>query len=248
VHTAPIEGLRVPAWGAHIPYDPEADPLRAPPPEPEPPRAIFYYHTDHLGTPQLLTDAAGQQALEMEYQAWGAAREILTQAAQSAGLRNPLRFQGQYHDDESGLHYNRYRYYDPDTGRFISRDPIGLLGGMNVHAYAPNPVEWVDPLGLARIYKDAPYHGVKDTGVKSKAPLNGPGALDNSVQVKESSPRRVGVDPENGDIVVMDKTRTHNNGDEEFHGHVRCWCDLHNDQQAALKKSGLVNLKGKRVK
>ena len=46
----------------------------------------------------------------------------------------------------------------------------------------------------------------------------------------------------------MDKTRTHNNGDEEFHGHVRCWCDLHNDQQAALKKSGLVNLKGKRVK
>ncbi len=70
VHTAPIEGLRVPAWGAHIPYDPEADPLRAPPPEPEPPRAIFYYHTDHLGTPQLLTDAAGQQALEMEYQAW----------------------------------------------------------------------------------------------------------------------------------------------------------------------------------
>ena len=159
VHTAPIEGLRVPAWGAHIPYDPEADPLRAPPPAPEPPRAIFYYHTDHLGTPQLLTDAAGQQALEMEYQAWGAAREILTQAAQSAGLRNPLRFQGQYHDDESGLHYNRYRYYDPDTGRFISRDPIGLLGGMNVHAYAPNPVEWVDPLGLAkRVGCPGKYH------------------------------------------------------------------------------------------
>ena len=90
----------------------------------------------------------------MEYQAWGAAREILTQAAQSAGLRNPLRFQGQYHDDESGLHYNRYRYYDPDTGRFISRDPIGLLGGMNVHAYAPNPVEWVDPLGLMGVRKD----------------------------------------------------------------------------------------------
>ncbi|WP_374491519.1 RHS repeat-associated core domain-containing protein, partial [Zoogloea sp.] len=43
-----------------------------------------------------------------------------------------------------------YRYYDPDTGRFISRDPIGLLGGMNVHAYAPNPVEWVDPLGLKK--------------------------------------------------------------------------------------------------
>ncbi len=167
VHTAPIEGLRVPAWGAHIPYDPEADPLRAPPPEPEPPRAIFYYHTDHLGTPQLLTDAAGQQALEMEYQAWGAAREILTQAAQSAGLRNPLRFQGQYHDDESGLHYNRYRYYDPDTGRFISRDPIGLLGGMNVHTYAPNPVEWVDPLGLWGVNPIVKYKYNENGSLKS---------------------------------------------------------------------------------
>ena len=175
VHTAPIEGLRVPAWGAHIPYDPEADPLRASPPEPEPPRAIFYYHTDHLGTPQLLTDAAGQQALEMEYQAWGAAREILTQAAQSAGLRNPLRFQGQYHDDESGLHYNRYRYYDPDTGRFISRDPIGLLGGMNVHAYAPNPVEWVDPLGLSG-YKISANTATPDTLARGvHVNVHGPG-------------------------------------------------------------------------
>ncbi|WP_374489827.1 RHS repeat-associated core domain-containing protein, partial [Zoogloea sp.] len=60
-------------------------------------------------------------------------------------------------DDESGLHYNRYRYYDPDTGRFISRDPIGLLGGMNVHAYAPNPVEWVDPLGLAKLGQIGTY-------------------------------------------------------------------------------------------
>ncbi len=150
VHTDPIRGVRVPAWGAHTPYDPTQDPLRQAPPTPSAPRAVFYYHTDHLGTPQLLTDEEGERALEMEYQAWGAARELITQAAQSAGLRNPLRFQGQYHDDESGLHYNRYRYYDPDIGRFISRDPIGLLGGVNVHAYAPNPVEWVDPLGLKR--------------------------------------------------------------------------------------------------
>ena len=59
-----------------------------------------------------------------------------------------LRFQGQYFDAETGLHYNRFRYYDPDIGRFVSQDPIGLAGGINNYQYAPNPVEWIDPLGL----------------------------------------------------------------------------------------------------
>jgi RHS repeat-associated protein len=66
---------------------------------------------------------------------------------------NAVRFQGQYRDEETGLHYNRYRYYDPNTGRFISRDPIGLAGGVNVYAYAPNPVQWIDPLGLQKTYQ-----------------------------------------------------------------------------------------------
>ncbi|TPQ45995.1 RHS repeat-associated core domain-containing protein [Burkholderia ubonensis] len=51
-------------------------------------------------------------------------------------------------DDETGLHYNRYRYYDPNSGRFVSKDPIGLAGGFNVYRYAPNPIAWVDPSGL----------------------------------------------------------------------------------------------------
>ena len=50
--------------------------------------------------------------------------------------------------ESSGLHYNRFRYYDPDAGRFISQDPIGLAGGINLYSYAPNPLNWVDPLGL----------------------------------------------------------------------------------------------------
>jgi len=62
----------------------------------------------------------------------------------------PLRFQGQYYDTETGLHYNRFRYYDPDVGRFTSKDPIGLLGGDNLYMYAPNPMGWVDPLGLKK--------------------------------------------------------------------------------------------------
>ena len=64
-------------------------------------------------------------------------------------IDNPIRFQGQYHDAETGLHYNRHRYYHPVIGRFIHQDPIGLLGGNNNYEYAPNPISWVDPLGLS---------------------------------------------------------------------------------------------------
>jgi len=62
----------------------------------------------------------------------------------------PLRYQGQYFDAETGLHYNRFRYSDPDAGRFISQDPIGGAGGINLYQYAPNPLVWVDPLGLRK--------------------------------------------------------------------------------------------------
>jgi RHS repeat-associated protein len=63
-------------------------------------------------------------------------------------LQNPLRFQGQYYDQEIDLSYNRHRYYDQNTGSFISQDPLGLAAGSNVYSYAPNVWGWVDPLGL----------------------------------------------------------------------------------------------------
>ncbi|MDH5859287.1 RHS repeat-associated core domain-containing protein, partial [Lampropedia aestuarii] len=58
-----------------------------------------------------------------------------------------------YYDAETGLHYNRFRYYDPDCGRFVSQDPIGLYGGDNLYQYAPNPVYWIDPYGLSCLYR-----------------------------------------------------------------------------------------------
>ena len=61
----------------------------------------------------------------------------------------PIRFQGQSFDVETGLHYNRFRYFDPDLGMFTTRDPIGLMGGSNVFQYAPNPTGWIDPFGLS---------------------------------------------------------------------------------------------------
>ncbi|WP_411704767.1 RHS repeat-associated core domain-containing protein, partial [Edaphovirga cremea] len=62
-----------------------------------------------------------------------------------------LRFAGQYADDESGLHYNRFRYYDNETGQYLTPDPIGLAGGVNPYGYVHNPVGYIDPLGLACI-------------------------------------------------------------------------------------------------
>jgi RHS repeat-associated protein len=60
-----------------------------------------------------------------------------------------IRLQGQYLDTETGLHYNTFRYYDPDIGRFATQDPIGLLGRLNLYQYAPNPSLWIDPWGWA---------------------------------------------------------------------------------------------------
>ncbi|EAS1760873.1 RHS repeat-associated core domain-containing protein [Salmonella enterica] len=90
-----------------------------------------------------LTDERGGVAWSQSAGPWGAWSE------QTGSVRNPLRFQGQYFDEESGLHYNRYRYYEPESGRYISADPIGLRGGLNLYAYVKNPLTWSDPLGLA---------------------------------------------------------------------------------------------------
>jgi RHS repeat-associated protein len=114
--------------------------------------AVAFYQCDHLGTPQELTDMNGEIAWAAEYKAWGYAYDALSKAGRAAGLKQPLRFQGQYYDHETGLHYNRHRYYDPHSGRFVSKDPIGLRGGINVHAYGPNPVDSIDPLGLLVIH------------------------------------------------------------------------------------------------
>jgi RHS repeat-associated protein len=116
---------------------------------------IAFYQCDHLGTPQELTDCEGKVAWSAQYKAWGQAKEAISEVARKAGMRNPIRFQGQYFDEETGLHYNRYRYYDPDSARYITADPIGLLGGMNVYQYAPNPTSWIDPLGLRSKNKKA---------------------------------------------------------------------------------------------
>ncbi|MFA8330530.1 RHS repeat-associated core domain-containing protein, partial [Burkholderia ubonensis] len=110
--------------------------------------ATLFYQNDHLGTPQELLDESGKVVWSGRYRAWGAEKTVWQAQPERHEAGNPIRFQGQYHDDETGLHYNRHRYYDPASGRFVSKDPIGLAGGINVYQYAPNPTGWIDPLGL----------------------------------------------------------------------------------------------------
>ncbi|GBC62857.1 hypothetical protein DENIS_3841 [Desulfonema ishimotonii] len=105
----------------------------------------YYFLNDHLGTPQKLVDASGNVVWEAGYLPFGDVQ------IGRADVENNLRFPGQYYDAETGLHYNWHRYYDPGSGRYITGDPIGLEGGMNVYAYVNgNPVNWADPDGLAR--------------------------------------------------------------------------------------------------
>ncbi|WP_181259156.1 RHS repeat domain-containing protein [Pseudoduganella armeniaca] len=118
---------------------------------------VHHLHTDHLGTPRELTDLHGQLIWTAQYRAWGGVSSYAndrpslatTVELQDETSAQPLRFQGQFHDDETGLHYSWFRYYDPDIGRFASIDPLGLAGGSNGFAYAANPVSWVDPYGLS---------------------------------------------------------------------------------------------------
>ena len=109
----------------------------------------YYYINDHLGAPQVITDDTGSVVWRAEYLPFGNVNIFV------AEIENNLRFPGQYYDAETGLHYNWNRYYDPETGRYIAADPIGLDGGMNLYAYVGgDPINGVDPLGLCS--KDCP--------------------------------------------------------------------------------------------
>ncbi|MGN6890648.1 RHS repeat-associated core domain-containing protein, partial [Neisseria sp. P0014.S004] len=83
----------------------------------------------------------------------------------SINTHQPFRLQNQYFDEETGLHYNLMRYYEPEVGRFVNQDPIGLEGGLNVYQFAPNAQDWVDHLGLSKCSSRSktpnPYQGVK---------------------------------------------------------------------------------------
>jgi RHS repeat-associated protein len=105
---------------------------------------FFAVVTDLVGTPSELIDEEGGIAWRTRSTLWGS-----TAWAVDSTAYTPLRFPGQYHDLETGLNYNYFRHYDPETARYLTTDPLGLAPAANPASYVHNPHTWADPLGLA---------------------------------------------------------------------------------------------------
>ncbi|WP_458363675.1 RHS repeat domain-containing protein [Enterobacter hormaechei] len=116
---------------------------------------IYWFNTDLNGAPLEVTDERGAVRWSGQYGSFGEVRHqsegFSRLVNRTAMAHQPLRYAGQYADGETGLHYNLFRYYDPQVGRFIVQDPIGLNGGWNLYQYAPNPLGWIDPWGLSPV-------------------------------------------------------------------------------------------------
>ncbi|WP_051616352.1 RHS repeat-associated core domain-containing protein [Lonsdalea quercina] len=118
---------------------------------------LHYVVTDLAGTARELCSETGEVHWRGEQGLWNGHREDWLPVGRKRYLGDAaneevyceLRYQGQIYDAETGLYYNRHRYYDADSGQYISPDPIGLAGGENPYAYVPNTLSWVDPLGLS---------------------------------------------------------------------------------------------------
>ncbi|OJH37302.1 RHS repeat-associated core domain-containing protein [Cystobacter ferrugineus] len=108
---------------------------------------VYLVECDHLDTPHALVSFGGEVVWEGYVHGFGRLRE-------TSGVANapPFRFPGQYEDVETGLYYNRFRYYDPDLRQYTSRDPMGSAGGLEPWNYVPDPTGWVDPWGLISCY------------------------------------------------------------------------------------------------
>jgi RHS repeat-associated protein len=114
-------------------------------PEHMPVRKIHLYHCDHRGLPLALIDVNGYVAWSAEFDEWG----NMLREDNPHHLQQLIRLPGQQWDKETGLYYNRHRYLEPLQGRYITQDPIGLMGGWNLYSYVfNNPIKFIDPKGL----------------------------------------------------------------------------------------------------
>lgn len=113
---------------------------------------LHYVVRDHMGTPRELLTESGEVVWSQKLSVWGRSERYRfggwNAANDEGGPGCPWRFAGQWEDEESGLYYNRFRYYDSDAGQYLTPDPIGLAGGINPYGYVKNPLKWIDPLGL----------------------------------------------------------------------------------------------------
>jgi RHS repeat-associated protein len=149
--------------------------------------SAIFYHTDHSGTPRLCTDERGEVVWRSEAYAFG------YDAAASAF--QPLCLPGQYFDEETGLHYNRYRYYDPFTTRYLQPDPLHTIADLNRYNYPLDPLLRADPLGLSstRIINADPADDVMNTFVERDS-ASRPGVPVSDMYGDAGAPDLTGVD------------------------------------------------------
>jgi RHS repeat-associated protein len=139
---------------------------------------LYYIHTDHLGTPRVITDNSNTEIWKWESDPFGVAAANDDPDGDGVGFTFNLRFPGQYFDAETGLHYNYFRDYDPSTGRYIQSDPIGLAGGLNTYGYVgQNPLSWADHRGL-RASKSRELYDVLRLALETTLTEYGPDWLD----------------------------------------------------------------------
>ncbi|MES2296810.1 MAG: Ig-like domain-containing protein [Pseudomonadota bacterium] len=133
------------------------------------PSQVYYVFADQINTPKLVTDSNGAPVWQMDNDPFGA--NLPNENVSGQTFTYNQRFPGQYYDKETGLHYNDFRDYDPQTGRYLESDPIGLYGGLNTYAYVDgNPLTGVDPLGLANSGVKVQIPGGKETTVRIDNP------------------------------------------------------------------------------
>lgn len=113
---------------------------------------VYYIQADHLGTPRkLIYPKTNQVVWSWDGRPFGESQANEDPDGDGQRVEYNPRFPGQYYDQETGLHYNYFRDYDPETGRYIESDPIGLEGGLNVYGYVGgNPINALDPTGLIK--------------------------------------------------------------------------------------------------
>ncbi|WGJ38683.1 rhs element protein RhsD [Escherichia coli] len=170
-----------------------------------PERKLHLYHCDHRGLPQALISEDGNTAWSAEYDEWG----NQLNEENPYYLHQPYRLPGQQYDEESGLYYNRNRYYDPLQGRYITQDPMGLKGGWNLYQYPLNPLQQIDPMGLLQTWDDARSGACTGgvCGVLSR--IIGPSKFDSTADaaldaLKETQNRSLCNDMEYSGIVCKD--------------------------------------------
>ncbi|MBF5006790.1 RHS domain-containing protein [Diaphorobacter sp. NR2-3-3-1] len=201
--------------------------------------------------PQELANAQGQVIWQASYKTWGSTVSEEWEARTLGGSavhpldegdspttqdekQQNLRFQGQYLDRETGLHYNTFRYYDADVGRFACPDPIGLSGGINLGGYSPNPIRWVDPWGWMCETFTSPTNN-KTLKVKNKQDLSHLPDAEIKALYHANNGAGYGLSPKNkkGEMIVLHHEKqndagpiiemprsAHKNGNKKLHHHL----------------------------